>query len=353
MQSAFDVWIKGDNAFVACGRQGLNIFDISNPFDIREVGRLGESWGGSWGELLGVARRIFIKEDTAYICNDDAGLWIVNVSNPEDPKPIRSYWGETFNQGLTLNPQDARVVNDTLFLSYALSCIGRPGFAIIDVSDASSPEELSNYDHEPYTSTTYIPEFEVIGNRAYLASSSGLIIMDIGNYSNPKVIREYEKIADSLSALKSIEIVENHAYILASGAGAAILDITDPTDIQIVANGFFSDRSGFSIKIYNDLAYIATSEDGLLIFDVSNPKSPVEVSRYTKASVNPRRMVMVGDFIYMTYESKKEGEKGSLAILRVRKQSAFSSGFIIGVETMTLIAIVFFGKGTIQKRRPS
>ena len=77
--TAYDVWVEGNLAYIADGRDGLRIIDISNPEELEEVGSLDTD-----GSASGVA----LQGDFAYIADGQGGLVIVNISNPAEPEAV-------------------------------------------------------------------------------------------------------------------------------------------------------------------------------------------------------------------------------------------------------------------------
>jgi hypothetical protein len=65
-----------ENIIVAAGEEGIDIFDVSNPTNPKHLSHL---------NLEDTALDVYIKDDYAYVANDENGLVIVDISDPENP----------------------------------------------------------------------------------------------------------------------------------------------------------------------------------------------------------------------------------------------------------------------------
>ncbi len=78
---ARDVAVSGGRAYVADGKSGLRIIDVSDPANPREVGR---------SEGRRSARTISVSGSYAYV-GDYAGLSVFDVSIPSSPREVASH----------------------------------------------------------------------------------------------------------------------------------------------------------------------------------------------------------------------------------------------------------------------
>ncbi|ORJ59603.1 hypothetical protein [Geothermobacter hydrogeniphilus] len=72
--------VRGNLAYVACGRAGLVVVDLGNPRLPLMVGRL---------SLAGMARSVVVEGSYALVASGRAGLAVVNISRPREPKLVR------------------------------------------------------------------------------------------------------------------------------------------------------------------------------------------------------------------------------------------------------------------------
>jgi uncharacterized secreted protein with C-terminal beta-propeller domain len=111
---------------------------------------------------------------------------------------------------------------------------------------------------------------------AYVASSTGLIVVDVANPALPVQVGSCSLPGSSAQA---VAISGGHAYVAAFAAGLRIVDISNP--IAPIEIGF-CDTPGYAMGVAfsGSSVYIADDFAGLCIVDVSNPSSPITVGFY-------------------------------------------------------------------------
>ncbi|MFX0092936.1 MAG: LVIVD repeat-containing protein [Candidatus Hodarchaeota archaeon] len=342
-RGAYDVWIDGDLAYVTCGYSGIRIINISNPSDIDQIGSLTQS-------SEGYAHQIFVENNTAYIGNGRGGLWVVDLSDPEHPVTLCDYVGSG------IYGWAVKVINDVAFVSSGFPGGFQPGFTILNVKNPSNPSFLGKYD-----SAAYVSDLEVIGNFVYIPTNyAGFTIVDVSNYTEPVIVGQYQAVADRNAIDTEIEIVGNLAYLITYQQDPQILDISNPTNISVVSSGYLDSNYTVSIKIDEDLAYVPAMNDGLFVFNVSNPTSPVQLTRYTKAQRRPYRVVIVDDLIYLIYQENGLGilsEKSAVTTGATEPTSSETTtsettpGLEIFVGLMGFIVIIILKQWKSRKKK--
>ena len=74
--------VSGNYAYVADGDAGLQVIDVSNPANPQRVGGYDTS-----GDAQGVA----VSGNYAYVADGGAGLQVIDVSNPANPQRVGGY----------------------------------------------------------------------------------------------------------------------------------------------------------------------------------------------------------------------------------------------------------------------
>ncbi len=96
----------------------------------------------------------------------------------------------------------------------------------------------------------------------------------------------------------AVSVQGNYAYIVTSGTGLDIVDISDISNPVKVGN---YDIPGSASGIYasGNYAYVADGEDGLLIIDVSDPLSSTLKGNYKKSGTSMQGVVVSGNYAYV------------------------------------------------------
>lgn len=180
------VGVQGDYAYVGIGPR-LAILDISIPADPTIVGQ-----PVIWSDIV---ENIAVIGNYAYVAAGNAGLRIVDVSNPATPIEI-GY--TTFSRGA----QDATIQGN-----YAYVAAGYAGLRIVDVSEPVNPTEIS------HTTLTTGPAWDIVvaGSYAYIAAGfGGLSIVDIANPAAPSEVSSYWTTGGGRAT--GVAVMGNYAY---------------------------------------------------------------------------------------------------------------------------------------------
>ncbi len=160
--------IAEDSYLYIANERGLDILDISDLEQIRNISHFGDIW----------YRSTAIKDHIAYLANYNNGVEVVDVSHPNTPKRITLVSG-------TERAVSLHVHNDLLFVARS-----NQGISILDISIKESPQVISNFcDNDDGEAK------DVWGNEDYLfiQDGFGIEVLDISDPSNPYEICENNK----------------------------------------------------------------------------------------------------------------------------------------------------------------
>ncbi len=269
---AASIEVKEDIAYVAERTGGIELIDVSDPYNLENLGRFDDDTG-NFNELV-------INENYLYAAAGESGLVIFDISGGTSSiSPLSKIYD---------------LANITRFLTIqneiAYIDINGEGFAIIDVTDPTDPQVLSrNTKDEGYSLGDMVKDIAIKNDYAFLVGyDSGLNILDISNKAQPVISYSYGEIpgtTDSLNA-QSVEIIDDVAYIATDGDGLIALNISDISDISIL--GFYnltSNTRADKVYIEGNYAYLITSNDltfeyGMSIIDITEPSNLLEVNTF-------------------------------------------------------------------------
>ncbi|MDP8208965.1 MAG: T9SS type A sorting domain-containing protein [Candidatus Electryonea clarkiae] len=325
-----DLVIEGDYAYLACRSSGLQIVDISDPSNLEMVGYEGPD--GQW------ARDVVVSGDYAYLacgawCGDfdegEGGLWIVDVSNienpsdilfiemmdcfsvaliegylfvdnydtllvfsiddPEDPQEIgslvvpNSIWGfELCNEYVFMNTFRDEVVH------------------IASVADPTNPELVGSIN---------IPEWEnrisVVNELAFIVSThifdrdNKMRIFDLRDIEQPELVNHIER----NGYVNDVFVSDEMLYVANGDKGFKTVSIEAPE--QPVETGFLDTKSYYKfIAVSEDYTYtlyredIRNGPDSLSIISIEDPEHPQEVRSMAWDYPNGR-LEFAGDYAYV------------------------------------------------------
>jgi len=246
----------------------VDIEDINKP---KEIFRIRDNNG----QFVLIAE----NDPYLYIGGYQAGLYIVDVSNPSTPEivkiiKIRDFTGVDGIKG-------AKIYNDYLFLT-SLSMVAeleyseesKLGLYIVDISSHLEPS-VKKY---IYTGHHGIFGFNIIDNLLYACIDGvGLNIYDV---SNPIETNLVETIEYNYPNPSDICFNGDYAYVGDMGQGILVFKMNGPTEFELVNN--ITDPSYVTLKleIFENILYSASADKGLTIYNLENPENPELIGRF-------------------------------------------------------------------------
>jgi len=244
------VYIRDNIAYVADWFSGIHLYDISMPDRPRLL---------STFHTDGSSKGIIVRGDYAYVGDDDHGLQIINIKDPRKPRRV----AELATPGLAYIPV---LVGDRLYLAGH-----RGGFQIIDVSNPEQPRLLGDFDTQGKTWAIRVRD-----NIAFIADDdSGLMMFDVSDPNNIQWIGQFSP----GGAAEDVILDGNIAYVAFFDRGVYAIDIKDPGYPKKIAH-IPTPGNARGLVRNGNLLYIADWLSGIQIHDVSTPAQPRFVGSY-------------------------------------------------------------------------
>lgn len=296
-ENPHSVNLQYNTLYLADGYNGLLGYDISD-IDSVEI--------NYHHNTNGQAKTVFVQDGFAYIASGRAGLNVADISNPQ----------ETFSQACFNNPQRYWASVNDVFVSgdYAyLAASGGNGLHILNISDLKNIQEVS------WLSGFEGGKLDLYGDYAFIANTyNGFCIVDVHDPENPNIIyitpSSYEKgvnifaqdsllflatskhglkifnindlfkpqqiaVLDSGSLVTAIDVKDEYLFLTEGSAGLHVYNIAslqNPVKIDsIIGQGYLSD-----VKVKDELVYVTDFDFGLRVYNVSRPDSIYELSNF-------------------------------------------------------------------------
>ena len=223
------------------------------------------SSGGSSVPSIGVAgsmARFAIYNNFLYtIDNNDVDVFdITNVTLPDLEGSFNVGWGIE-----TLFPY-----GDKMFIG------STSGMFIYDLEDASSPTQISQFQHARSCDPVFIKD-----DYAYVTLRSGTLcqgftnqldVVDISDLSNPFLVKSY-----SMSNPHGLSIRENNLYLCDGASGLKVYDIENVEDID--RTDWVKNMETFdAISIPGKEVLLVVGKDGIFQFDTSDNSDLKQIS---------------------------------------------------------------------------
>ena len=150
------------------------------------------------------ANGVWVDGGIAYVADYDAGMQVINVTDPRSPTSLSSYINNTTICEVWVDGHIAYIADRGY------------GIQIVNVTDPRSPALLGNYN----TGDAY--DLWVDGSIAYVCDGqSGLQILNVTNPRSPTYVGSYDTPGFAYGVWQS----GDYAYVADSGAGLTVLEV--------------------------------------------------------------------------------------------------------------------------------
>ena len=261
------------------GLLGIQIFDISNPENPVELSKYTNKL-----TARGV-HNTYISNNHAYLISNSDGIYILDISNPRRPIEI-GHWAipeteQTFERWII--PHDISIAHNRAYIAYA-----EAGLRILDISNPRVPKLISSYTYP--NGWTHGAEPSADGKYVYVTDEKPggfMRIIDITDLSTPIEVGIYQSTNRVVSngnvlSIHNVQVKGNLIYVGNYQDGFRVVDVSNPTQPAEVGAYLLSEtylnrlyNGAWSAIPHNGLVYLSDLEHGLFILQYQNPISPV------------------------------------------------------------------------------
>lgn len=314
IQGARRLDVRKGLAFLAGQGYRLQIYNVQDISNMLFVSKSGPS-----------VEHVVVKEDVAYCFQQDAGLWLTDVSDPENTQLLSELeLGEVCF--------DIEKSNDKLYFASGAKGIRTLHLDQIDrFSSTLTPERPSDYikslsldypylyaaddngklwvfkissdgslNEGQFIETENIKNLNKHGDLLILCGSwpgGSITMVNVADPENP-IIESKLKTGNPINAAV---VVGEYLYAQEYSKNIKIIDFSDPANLIIVDSIDFPYSRTHNMVLYNNLLFLASGE--LVTFDVSDPLNPVRVENRIN-EWNIYRVAIQEDFLFL---AKEEG----------------------------------------------
>jgi hypothetical protein len=246
------VTVVGSLAYVAAGKAGLHVLDLSAPSAI-EVLAVFDDRGQAQGVRLS-------GQGLAFVADGPGGFRVVDASDTSAPVEI---WREAYDEVPT---RGVDVVDDRVFVVTSDT---------LSVRSADPATEFEVLAHAPLTEGYAV---DVVDDVAYVADGAGgLRIFDVSDEAVANGSTLVELAGVLIDDARAVHVLRGIAHVADGAAGLRMIDVQLPSEPMILATLELSDVVN-GIQVLGPIAYVTGEHEGLHIVDVSEPDGPAFVS---------------------------------------------------------------------------
>jgi hypothetical protein len=286
-----EIALQDDFAYVAAGKGGLRIIDISDPAKPDVVGHY--NWKG-------FAAHVAVDGDTAYVAGNEAdtgitghGLHVIDVGDRNDPKQLSFLRTEGYPNYIAF--QDNKVHLQLVVEENDKNAIY---ITTIDVGDGNNPSEDGSFRITNDASDVSSYPMTMLENLAFVVNKGELKILNMDDAENPDELSSEDLPLQPCG----IAVSGDHAYLVGQRAGMSVIDISDRGNPDV--KGFYqSPVARCIVTADGNMAYL-DRYNGLELVDVADPLQPKPASVY-KSPVDIADVAVQDDYAYLVSAEAK------------------------------------------------
>ncbi|MFB0554999.1 MAG: LVIVD repeat-containing protein [Phycisphaerae bacterium] len=247
--------ISGDRAYLADGKRGLVVFDITEKIPVC-------TWKQPDQNVSGMG--IDLHDNRAYLAAGAEGLHIFDVSNPDSPKRV----------GTCKTNADAWDV--WVSGNYAYVADLQKGLTVVDVSQPSQLRMVSLVTWDKIEPMAEIIRGE--GQMTYVAAGKhGLVALDVSNPLDPHMVSKYKSgpggFGEGLCVRNSLVYLSNGNQENKDENGLIIIDAQNPHSLKV--KGICTFRGWVEgVCLVGHHAFVTNTYSGIRSIEVSDPNNP-------------------------------------------------------------------------------
>jgi hypothetical protein len=243
------IQLRGEYLYTANGPGGLRVYDVA------QVDQKGFSQRVFTSPFSPLGQRFYVKtkDATAVVAPTTLGVDPARSRRPENSEqPIHLLYAFLY---VTDRQEGLIMVNAATLLD------GDPDNNFLKKDIAFNPNGVLDG----------AVNLTVAGHYVYVLAKRGLVVIDVDNPLQPKVVAEVG--APHVVDPRAVAVQFRYAFVT-DGEGLKVIDITRPTAPRPVSNATVRIKDARGLYVARTYAYVAAGAEGLAIVDVERPEAP-------------------------------------------------------------------------------
>ncbi|MHA2294119.1 MAG: LVIVD repeat-containing protein [Candidatus Hodarchaeales archaeon] len=248
------ILIVDDYAYLSDYEDGLEIIDISDPTDLKIIGRYQP-------DISSPATSIdaYFSNNLVFLASQSRGLEIINCSNPSNPFIIDTYYS---------NHRVIRLfsLENLVFISEAHN-----GFKILNITNGACSEIYHFHDSVSFQ------DFQIQNDLLFTTDMNfGLQVFNISILSNITKVGEYNtgRAHGFVLENKNAKVL---CYVSTWDKGLQVFDVSNPKDIDFLTQ-YNDGGDAYHVAVSDSLVFVAEFKNGLEILKIISSLSETTTS---------------------------------------------------------------------------
>ena len=250
---------------------GLTVTELANVNSPSQMGQV---------ELPKDGLKVDLWGNYAYAVSAESLMHVMDISSLSQPSLINSFKTSDL-------PRDIKVGNNCAYVAAKDA-----GLLVLNISDPFNVSLIGSC----YVAGFHPLSLDLSGNVAYIAGTGGLKLVHVLFPYFPYLIGSSDVVPGANKVFVNAKGGRTYAY-LGNPAQFSVLDVSNPRDI-FLASSHATTFAIADISVAGDNAYLGLDYEGLLVLDITDRTSPLEVSALSLGDYN-RGVYFYSDFAFV------------------------------------------------------
>ncbi|HZS08336.1 MAG TPA: hypothetical protein VFD58_26115 [Blastocatellia bacterium] len=284
---ALSIQVRGEYAYVACGKGGLRVYDIAN------IDNKGFSERITTAPVSPIGQRLHVDTKYATAVASPTTLGVdptASLPNSIFPKKYRIHRPENEE---AVNRDDHQPIHPLYAFLYVTD--REEGLITVNAATLLDGNPSNNFlkralTWNPNGVLKGASNITIAGTHAYITCDRGLVIVDINNPFEPKVAAE----VTGLRNPRSVAVQFRYAFVT-DDEGLHVVDVTIPEQAKRVESATVKIEDAHNVYLARTYAYVAAGKNGVVIVDIEKPEKPkIDQTFNAEGKINDAHDIKLG-----------------------------------------------------------
>jgi hypothetical protein len=272
---ALSIQVRGEYAYVANGPGGLRVYDIAN-IDNKDY-----SERFSTAPFSPLGQRFYVKSKFA-----------TAVASPSTTAvdPTRNHRPENEEAQYRDDKQPIHLMYAFLYVTDKYEGLYTVLAATLLDGNPSNNFLKRQLTFNPEGKLNGASNITIAGHYAYITADRGLMIVDINDPVNPKIVSEIT----GLKKPRAVQIQFRYAFVV-DEEGMKVVDVTEPDKAKLIEGALVPIEDAHNLYVARTYVYVAAGKNGLVIVDIEKPDKPkIDQTYNAEGKINDTHDVKLG-----------------------------------------------------------
>ena len=273
------VQLRGEYAYVAAGEGGLRVYDVAQIDQKGFSERISTAPVSRYGQKFYLKTKFATAVAAPTTLAVDPARWRMRADGTMiDPSSATKLTGkdreQLINEEQPIHPLYAYLYvvdkyEGLILVNAATLLDGDPLNNYL--SRALDPKRFANGAFNPGGTLNDANNIVIAGTHAYITTDHGLVIVDIDDPLNPKVVEQIREPA--LKHPRAFAIQFRYGFVV-DDEGLKVLDLTPTHEARMVEGAVVTLSEARDVYLARTYAYVANGKEGIAIVDIEQPEKP-------------------------------------------------------------------------------